>query len=139
MAAALLRRSLVAYRDGDVAIALEVKEQDAELDKAYKATAKQLTRRMEEDVGAHQGLPRPPVHHPLPRAGRRPRQEHQRGRRLRRVGRGHPPRRSLSGAEMKPGRGRDTVLSASGSAIANPVINRATPVSGREGRRGCRW
>lgn len=48
-AATLLRRSLEAFRDGDVGIALEVKEKDAELDKTFKATAKQLTRRMEED------------------------------------------------------------------------------------------
>ena len=48
-AATLLRQSLEAYRDGDVAVALEVKEKDARLDKAFKATAKQLTRRMEED------------------------------------------------------------------------------------------
>jgi len=48
-AATLLRRSLEAYRDGDVGIALEVKEKDALLDKAFKATAKKLTRRMEED------------------------------------------------------------------------------------------
>ena len=45
----LLRRSLEAWREGDVAIALDVKKKDAELDKAYKALAKQLTRRMEED------------------------------------------------------------------------------------------
>lgn len=48
-AATLLRKSLEAYREGDVGIALEVKKKDAELDKAYKAVSKQLTRRMEED------------------------------------------------------------------------------------------
>jgi phosphate transport system protein len=50
MAATLLRRSMVAYSDGDVAVALDVREQDSKLDKAYKATGKQLTQRMEEDV-----------------------------------------------------------------------------------------
>lgn len=49
MAATLLRQSLEAFREGDVGIALKVKEKDAELDKACKSLAKQLTRRMEED------------------------------------------------------------------------------------------
>ncbi|NIP94066.1 MAG: phosphate signaling complex protein PhoU [Akkermansiaceae bacterium] len=50
-AASLLRRSLEAFREGKVEVALEVKDEDAELDKAYKAVAKQLTGRMEEDSG----------------------------------------------------------------------------------------
>ena len=50
-AARLLRRSLEAFREGKVEVALEVKDEDAELDKAYKAVAKQLTARMEEDSG----------------------------------------------------------------------------------------
>ena len=49
MAATLLRQSMEAFREGDVNIALEVKEKDAELDKACKSLAKQLTRRMEEN------------------------------------------------------------------------------------------
>jgi phosphate transport system protein len=49
MASSLLRRSLEAYRTGNVDIAMEVKKKDEELDKAFKALAKQLTQRMEED------------------------------------------------------------------------------------------
>lgn len=48
-AAKLLRNSLEAYRDGRIEEALEVKEEDDELDRAHKVVAKQLTRRMEED------------------------------------------------------------------------------------------
>lgn len=49
MASSLLRRSLEAYRTGNVDIAMEVKKKDEELDKAFKALAKKLTQRMEED------------------------------------------------------------------------------------------
>ena len=48
-AISLLRLSIEAYRDGQIEEALEVKDRDSELDKAYKAVAKQLTARMEED------------------------------------------------------------------------------------------
>jgi phosphate transport system protein len=49
MAARQIRMSLDAYRNGDVETALRVRKMDRDLDKAYKATSKQLTRRMEED------------------------------------------------------------------------------------------
>jgi phosphate transport system protein len=49
MALNQLRRSLEAFGSGDVEIALKVKEMDNQLDKTFKATAKQLTARMEED------------------------------------------------------------------------------------------
>ena len=45
MAVDQLRLSLEAYVDGDVAIALKVKEMDALLDKTFKSTAKRLTAR----------------------------------------------------------------------------------------------
>jgi len=49
-AATLLRRSIEAYRKGDVNVAMDVKAKDDELDRAYKALAKALTTRMEEDT-----------------------------------------------------------------------------------------
>ncbi len=45
----LLRMSLQALHEGDVEIAMEVKDRDNDLDKAYKALGKQLTTRMVED------------------------------------------------------------------------------------------
>lgn len=48
-AIALLRSSIEAYRQGGLETALGIKDRDAELDKTYKAVARQLTQRMEED------------------------------------------------------------------------------------------
>lgn len=48
-ATGLLRRSLEAFGEGNLEAALEVKDQDKQLNKSCKSAAKQLTRRMEED------------------------------------------------------------------------------------------
>ncbi len=51
-AAHQLRSALAAYRKGDIDSAVETKRSDKSLDEAYKALAKKLTKRMEENPAA---------------------------------------------------------------------------------------
>lgn len=48
-ALSLLRLSLSSFQEGRLDVALEVKDKDADLDKAYKTLSKRLRARMEED------------------------------------------------------------------------------------------